>query len=663
MRPESRCPTAAKAFRGLQSRGSRISTFLVAPVLECDPRTGRAVDLRKLAESVLHFKRKTVFLLCLLLSACATSPEPDWGRAAGAAGWSAGGDSNAGGSASTGGKASAGGRTGGTGGTGTAAGRAGAGRAGAGGARPVKVEAPPDVQFSLKRGWYMGNQTLTLSSPVPGAVISYAVGGKLPSTAYKDAIQVADNGKVVTVRARMTANGVTGRLHTHSFVFMPDMGGAVVVMNDNGLPVAAGEVERTVTFEFIPSPRTGLLGVADEAGTAPNTSGQSAGTSDKVYFRDEYGKGTLHGDLFSDLYYGVHPTERHDHLFLRSDHTDRSLLRNIMAHDSLLSLGQLSPHGRFVDFYDNGVHKGARYLLERPEGGFMESYTAIDKKLWIAVSGLDSEGTSLLTAFQSWGEVKQTINVHSLVDFLIVQWHAGVRDFLPHLKNWRATGPTGLGGGADSAHRWHFFNWDIDRGYMRDYRTFGSPKDIWERIQQFPEARLIFQDRVQCAFFNGGPMTTPSMMRRVSARLAQVRTTTLTTARGDDLSLDVTLFADTIEAWLLAREALMLQTVLTDFLPSGHAMSSQVTDGVLSLSSPNRGSVYYRLDGGDPRTEDGSLAPTAVLYQGPVRLPSGRNAVVARSFDPNQPNFLERWSPACNEPSVFEIPAGSGSLE
>lgn len=441
-----------------------------------------------------------------------------------------------------------------------------------------KPKAGLSITFSLERGWYSGDQTLTLSSPLPGAPISYAIGGGLPSLPYEGPITVTDNGQVVTVRARATLDGVPQPMLTKTFVFRPDVGGAVVVMNDSDLPVAPGETERPVTFEFIPSPKTGLLPVADEAGTATNMAGQSSGRSDKVYFRSEYGNGRLHGDVFGDLYYGVKPTDRHDHLYLRSDHTDRSMLRNIMAHDALLAMGQLSPHGRLVDFYDNGALRGTRYLHERPEGGFMESYLGIPKKAWIAVSGLDAIGTSLDTTVEygTWAEVDQAINVQSLVDFLMVQWHAGVKDYEPLTRNWRATGPVGLGGDAQTDYRWHFFNWDIDRGYMRANRTFGSPMNIWERIKKFPEAIAIFQERIQCAFFNGGPLTVESMMTRLRARLAQLMTTSLMTEVWDDataiaakpigledISTVPPLFVSEMEIWLVEREKFLFETAFT----------------------------------------------------------------------------------------------------
>lgn len=449
------------------------------------------------------------------------------------------------------------------------------------------------VGFSLERGWYQGDQTLSLSAcpaAQTGGQITYALGGALPSMPYTGPILIGDNGSIVTVRARLTLAGVPGRLQTHTFVFLPDVGGAVAVVNDNDLPVAPDEIERTVTFEFIPSPKTGLVPVSDEAGTATNMQGQSSGKSDKLYFRREYGKGRLRGDLFSDLYYGVKPTDRHDHLFLRSDHTDKSMLRNVMAHDALSAMGQLSPHGRFADFYDNGVARGTRYLVERPEGGFMESYTSIDKGRWIAVNGLDAIGTTLDPSIQfaSWDEASRMINVTSLVDFLLVQWHAGVSDYEPLRRNWRGTGPTTVPSGPEPEHRWHFFNWDIDRGYMRDNRIVGSPMNIWQRVERFPEAHAIFQERVQCAFSNGGPLTTQSMLTRLRARFDQLMKTSLllevweetdadrlapgTKPTGiEDFSAFPPKFVTEMETWLVARERIMREEILSDWMLQGRA--------------------------------------------------------------------------------------------
>jgi len=244
-----------------------------------------------------------------------------------------------------------------------------------------------DVIFSVGRGWYPSSRIVTLTPSVPGATIFYNTDGSgTPTTRYTGPITVVDNNDIQVIQAQASFGGEASALSTHTYVFKTDTGAPVIATWPNGLAPAAGEEEDTRSFEFIPPPSTGLVPAWANAGVKASAGGIDAGESDKFFFRGAYGNSTLTGDLFGDNYYGLQPTTDIDQLFLRNNQGDGTHLRQIFAHDALLEAGQLSPHGRFVQYYKSGVDSGPRHMQERPEGGFMESYTGIDKDQWLAWS-------------------------------------------------------------------------------------------------------------------------------------------------------------------------------------------------------------------------------------------------------------------------------------
>ena len=555
------------------------------------------------------------------------------------------------------------------------------------------------VIFSVPRGWYGSDQVVTLTPSVPGATIVYSTNGSgTATTAYTGPIPVADNGGLRVIQAQARLGGQASPLITHTYVFRPDTGSPVVATWPNGLPVAAGEDEVTASFEFIPPPSTGLTPAAGNAGIAPSEGGIEAGESDKVFFRGVYGNGTLTADLFGDSFYGLAPTRRHDQLFLRDEHQDGTHLRQIIAHDALLALGRLSPHGRFVQYYENGTAAGVRHLQERPEGGFMESYTGIGKDQWLAWStheltpgtgtpnGLGAE--TMGSPFTSFADATESVNVEDLVDYLLVQWQANVSDYRS-IKNFRTAGPIDFttafhtSGAPNSVgdYRYHFFNWDMDIGYANNlygrggptgwgWAGFVSPDWIAHDLDQFIEFRNLASDRIVCAHFDDGPLTSAGFVSRLADRRQE-----LVAAGGVDEQAFVTSllsWLDSRNTWLLnayrgpGADRTVYGTQRPDTAPwkppsdfTGPLLQADapvvvtVTDAVMTITNPNGGEVWYRTDGGDPRNLDGTLHPAAKQYTAPVPLLAGRTEVLARSFEPAGSDVFQRWSPSVQHPEGF----------
>jgi len=571
---------------------------------------------------------------------------------------------------------------------------------------PQVANAPQlAVRFSVQRGWYSATQVVTLTPSIPGATITYnTTGNGTANQQYTGPITVTANNDIQVIQAVASINGQASRLATHTYVFKPDTGAPVIATWPNGLAVASGEDELTRSFEFIPPPSTGLAPSWANAGVKASAGGIDAGESDKMFFRGAYGNSTLTGDLFGDNYYGVRPTTDIDQLFLRNNQGDPTHLRQIFAHDALLATGQLSPHGRFVQYYKSGNDEGVRHLQERPEGGFMESYTGIDKDQWRAWSTNETtpgSGTSnglgnatMGAPYSSWAAATAAIDPDSLIDYLLVQWQAKVSDYR-NIKNFRTAGPTNFASGSapletlptfqteTGNYRFHFFNWDLDLGYNNDLYNRGgptgwgwagytSPDYLAHELDDFIEFRLLASDRITCAHFGDGALTGPETAIRHEARRQEL----IAAGGANEAS-----FVDGLSAWIEDRNDWLIdeyrspgadRTVYGAFRPDrapwkpdtnfngpllqqSEPLSYDTAGGILSITNPNGGQVYYRLDGGDPRNPDGTLNAQAVAYNGPASLPAGRIEVIARSFDSAETDTFQAWSPACNEPESFDI--------
>jgi hypothetical protein len=82
------------------------------------------------------------------------------------------------------------------------------------------------------------------------------------------------------------------------------------------------------------------------------------------------------------------------------------------------------------------------------------------------------------------------------------------------------------------------------------------------------------------------------------------------------------------------------------FVPSPTLLSNVAST---SLSAP-LGSIYYTLDGSDPRATGGAVSPSAHLYTGTIAL-TANAAIVARTF------YTNSWSPPVRELYISALPA------
>jgi len=533
------------------------------------------------------------------------------------------------------------------------------------------------VHFSHKRGFYNNTFQLELIANIPNTTIRYEVGVNpiCPSvssgTIYSGAISVLDNGTLQTIKVIATNGTQSTKVYTHSFIFLTD-DHPTVVLSQSPYAVAAGETEDVASFEFIVNQGSKLKSVQEYCGTKISSGGVSAGQSDKVFFRSAYDAGTLKADLFSDHYYGLKPVEKIDQLFLRGEHNDDTHLRQLVAHDAMRASGEFSPAGRYVQFIKFADSVEIRHLQERPEGGFMESYTGIDKQNFEAITShhyappLSAAYNSLIGNATNWPLIKNNINMNSLSSFMINAWIANVIDYWED-HNFRAAGPANLALSDGADNSWHFFNWDLDVGYGRVYISgnntvwpsvdtawsspwsiktpFLSPEFILPVLNNHDEFRLLFADQIHCHMKNDGAYTDSNYLERIWTRTDQL------TSFGKDRYY----WSNQMDTWIPRKLNWLFGELQShDYYPDLDQVEFSHKEGVyptainLSLSNTNTtGSIYYSLDGSDVRTETGGLSTNAILYSSSINLPKGVHEVVARVYDPSQSDLVDKWSAFC----------------
>ncbi|MDB4541941.1 chitobiase/beta-hexosaminidase C-terminal domain-containing protein, partial [bacterium] len=258
-----------------------------------------------------------------------------------------------------------------------------------------------DTSFSVDRGIYDNPVSVVISTATPGAEIRYTLDNSKPTanTGMVYSSPVVISGTTVLRAAAFKEGCVPTNVDTHTYIFTsdviahPNMDTGVTQdavygpqMNDSlkSIPTLSltfqGDVSRTereVSFEMINF----------EDGHAQVDAGMErfggyvtnfAKVSMRVVFRKQYGPGKLEFPLFEDQDYDIPPAEQFDGLDIRAGNHDMSARGAYMSgrfvDDSMIEMGQIASHGRFVHLYLNGIYWGQYHLRERWNASMLSEY-------------------------------------------------------------------------------------------------------------------------------------------------------------------------------------------------------------------------------------------------------------------------------------------------
>jgi len=535
------------------------------------------------------------------------------------------------------------------------------------------------VYFSHKRGFYNGSFQLELIPNDPNAIIRYQLGnnptlptinsgqiysGPITINAANNAPDLFDTDAIQTIKVIGFTSIDTTKVYSHSFLFYDPQNIAAVVISE-GYNISHPLDESCVSFEFLAPHSMGLKGKQEYAGIRHNDkTTYGVRNSPKIYFRNIYGAGTFKADLFSDEYYGpTKPVEVHDQLYLRYVHQDVLNYRQKLELDLMSMAGSLSPQSKYVVYFKDGEVFGVRQLKERPDGGYMEEYVGGTKEDY------DSYGAH---ANAAW--IPPTVSVLQDYDLLFSEYYDFTNIVAFNFLN-------SVGGDSQNDQfrvvfplipnqpvgaKTYFWNWDVDfvDGIYNGIDDFTLTLNNLNSNVDFVSD---YGDKLHCLCFNDGPLTEQNWMnhqnylwsqRDVAYGLIGNYTyggTQYTQINQNSQKPPPTLsvLETSYDQYFngIAGQHNIYKTIPVEY----NVYGGQVGAGFqLVLDNPNNfGSIYYTLDGTDPRLDGGALSPDAILYTGPVTLPKGVYKVVSRIFDSSNQDQFAKWSPMC--PRYFYV--------
>jgi len=205
-------------------------------------------------------------------------------------------------------------------------------------------------------------------------------------------------------------------------------------------------------------------------------------------------------------------------------------------------MGNIAPHGRFVNVFVNGSYYGMFHMHERPTRGFMEEYVGGEGDQYDAIrQGAPSSGTihqynEMVSHANNYTVLKNYMNEQSFIDYIQIMFHSGSHDYGTN-KNWRASGPSELN--TPEGAEWYFFCWDMDTG-LGWYRepavssipttniSIGvSPGNMYAILKNDVEFKFDFADRLHCNFYDDGPLTKENMTTRFNKRTNEIKNAVL----------------------------------------------------------------------------------------------------------------------------------------
>lgn len=363
-------------------------------------------------------------------------------------------------------------------------------------------------------------------------------------------------------------------------------------------------------------------------------------------------------------------------------------IRDVFSRDTQLAMGHQAERGDYCFLYINGMFWGVYNTCERPEAAYGETYwggladnydtvkveagpytiNATDGNLnaWQdlynqAALGLGSDAAYFRVQGRNADgsrnpAIPNLIDIDNLIDYMLVIFYGGNKDapisnFLGNDRpnNWYGlrdrTGSDGFRFFAhDSEHTLLPGDIAIDRtgpfAAGQNGFVYSNPQYVFQQLTAHPEFQLRIADRIHKYYFNNGLLTPQSATNRFRKRMAELdRAVVGESARWGDSKREPPLKRtdwlsacnNVLNNWFPRRSATnMIQYRNKGWYPSVVAPAfnqhgGNIPQGFnLSMSAP-AGTIYYTLDGSDPRLFGGSVSPAAKTYTGAVPISSSLN--------------------------------------
>ncbi|MDG1854682.1 MAG: FN3 associated domain-containing protein, partial [Verrucomicrobiales bacterium] len=527
-----------------------------------------------------------------------------------------------------------------------------------------------DTKFNVNRGFYEEAFELEISTKTEGAEIRYTLDGTVPSETrgevYKAPITI---NKTTVIRAMAHRSGYsTTNIDTQTYLFPEDVVNqprmrasvtqsltfgpqmvdslksvpTVSIVTDNPSPFM-NEGSANMRREFPASVEMifpdGTPGFQENGGLK-HFGGYYTNFPKKSFrigFRSQYGDTKLNYPMFDGFDYKYYPpTDRFDVMDLRSGSHDMqsrgAYMSNRFTDDSMLEMGNLAPHGRFVHVYLNGIYWGQYHLRERWNADMASSYFGGPKADYDAVNLNDGfrndekvyDGTGVL-----WNEVKQLarssnawelnenhIDFANLIDFMLL-WVSGDSESEVRLLGSKAQGQP-----------FRFQMKDAD-GFLRNPGkavNHPGPHNLMSSslIRKNPDYAMLVADRIHLHFFNDGALTPERNIARLQKRVDEARLGFISeSARWGSRFREYQSWLDYQKNLINNHFPRLTENMIKKFRAAGmypslispvfnqHGGSIPVGSGI--TMSTNTLEIYYTKDGSDPRLSGGAINPQAII--------------------------------------------------
>jgi hypothetical protein len=352
------------------------------------------------------------------------------------------------------------------------------------------------------------------------------------------------------------------------------------------------------------------------------------------------------------------------------------------------ALGGHSGHGFYAHVYLNTLYWGMYYIHERPDhawaaqvfGGDESEYDALKHNSGDVINhGTGGNATTNYNAMVNaagavgsdptsaakYQALCNLLDVDNFITYLLATYYTGNHDW-PH-KNWYATHRNVPGS------KWRFHSWDSEHTLEGDNQVGRSPSDLHAKLAQNAEYRLRFADHVRRTMFHDGPLTPAKAAALFKARMSEIdRAIVGESARWGDnrrsqpytrqdwlstMNAKLTGFfpgrTNQVLGWLKSAN-LYPSVEAPEFLVNGVAQHGGSTAVRAALSMTGPGTIWYTLDGTDPRvlgTAPATNQPTALVPESAAR----------RVLVPTGPvNDAWRTDPAFNDSAWLSGTGGVG---
>ena len=387
-------------------------------------------------------------------------------------------------------------------------------------------------------------------------------------------------------------------------------------------------------------------------------------------FRSDYGPSKLNFKVFDEK----KATDRFDHLIVRASmnyswlhnaevqRTGAQNLTDAFSRKLQQDMDQVSGHDKFVHVYLNGLYWGVFDLTEKFNNDFMASYLGgndVDYDVVnddVLVDGALTNYTAM-TANATAGKYSnllagKQLDCVNFIDYMMMNFYIGNMDW--DKNNWFTARST-----VSPDQGFRYFSWDAETSLTdvtinRVTLSDGMPTKMFNALKADADFKMLVSDRIQKHFFNGGALTAENTIYRYAQMAGRFDTAMIAeSARWGDYGRDIVKYTGCTtlyglnNAWIPRRNYLLndyfpvrtttvfnqLKTagfVSTVDAPSYNTRGGEIANPVSVTISAPTGTIYYTIDGTDPRLTGGALNSSSRTYAKALTI-IGKGTLKARA--------------------------------